>query len=101
MKLLRFFAAAIALAAAPVQAAFHLWAMNELFSNADGTVQFLELTALTGGQQFMTEQKLIVYPAAGGVREFTFPNDLPGDTTGRRMLIATQGFAASCGSPRH
>ena len=94
MKLLRFFAAAIALAAAPVQAAFHLWAMNELFSNADGTVQFLELTALTGGQQFMTEQKLIVYPAAGGVREFTFPNDLPGDTTGRRMLIATQGFAA-------
>src|SRR5690349_17038213 len=92
--ILRLLAALLALAALPVPAAFHLWTMNEVYSNADGTVQFLELTAITGGQQFMSNQMLTVFPTAGGQRSFTFPNDLPGDTSGRRMLIATQGFAA-------
>ena len=86
--------AVLALAAsAPAHAAFHLWTMNELYSSPDGRVQFLELTAITGGQQFMTGHMLSV--TAGGVtREFTFPRDLPGDTSGRRMLIGTASFAA-------
>jgi hypothetical protein len=33
----------------------------------------------------------------GPVNSFTFPSDLPGDTTGKRMLIGTNGL---CG-PRH
>ena len=68
--------------------------MNEVYSNSDGTVQFLELTAITGGQEFMEGHMLTVYPSIGGMRSFTFPSDLPGDTSGRRMLIGTQGFAA-------
>ena len=90
----QFLALALTLIVAPARADFHLWTMNEVYSNADGTVQFLELTALTGGQQFMAGHFLNVYPAAGGTHAFTFPTDLPGDTTGKRMLIATQGFAA-------
>src|SRR5258708_21976303 len=39
--------------ALPVSATFHLWQMSELYSNADGSVQFLELTALTSGQEFV------------------------------------------------
>lgn len=93
-RILRLLAVPALLLAAPVHAAFHLWTMNELYSNADGSVQFLELTAITGGQQFMSGHMLTVFPTAGGQRQFTFPNDLPGDTSGRRMLIATQGFAA-------
>ena len=80
-------------AALPASAAFHLWAMNEIYSNADGTVQYLELTALTGGQQFMSGQRL-TSTDGGATRAFTFPGNLPGDTSGKRMLIATQGFVA-------
>jgi len=73
----------------PASATFHLWQMNELYSNADGSVQFLELTALEGGQQFVQFHTL-----KAGSNSFTFPANLPGDTAGHRMLIGTQSFAA-------
>ena len=73
-------------------ATFHLWSMSELYSNADGTIQFLEMTALTGGQQFLMGHILVA--SAGGVNHaIAFDRNLPGDTAGRKMLIATQGFA--------
>jgi len=83
----------VALFALPASANFHLWAMNELYSNADGSVQFLELTALSSQQEFLNGHTL---QATGGgtTRTFTFPTNLPGDTQGHRMLNATQGFAA-------
>src|SRR5687768_13564618 len=92
MRVIVFFA--VWLAASPAFATFHLWQMNELYSNADGSVQFLEMTALTNGQQFLQGHTL--RSASGGTtRTFSFETDLPGDTpNGRRMLIATQGFAA-------
>ena len=82
--------------ALPASAAFHLWTMNELYSNADGTVQYLELTALSGSQQFLSGHELT---SSNGTttRTFTFPADLPGNTSGRRMVIATPGFAAAAG----
>ena len=92
-KLHRLLAAWLSLAVLQAGAAFHLWAMNELYSNADGSVQFLEMTAVTGGQQFLAGHTLIARSGAD-TRSFTFPANLPGDTGGRRMLIATQGFAA-------
>ena len=55
----------LALAALPAFAAFHLWAINEIYSNADGTVQFIELTALAGGQQFTSGHSLLA--SSGGV----------------------------------
>jgi len=91
--ILRALAIVLALAAAPAQAAFHLWAMNELYSNADGTVQFVELTALEAGQQFIAGHSLKA-SSGGNTNTFIFPSNLPGDTAGKRMLVATQGFAA-------
>jgi len=92
-RFIRLLAVALGLAAAaPAQAIFHLWALNELYSNSDGTVQFVELTALTGGQQFLSGQSLTA--TGTSTRVFVFPADLPGDTSGKRMIIATQGFAA-------
>lgn len=87
--------AAFALAAAslPASAIFHLWSIDELYSNADGTIQYLELRALAGGQQFLEGHEL-ASTHGGQVHVFTFPQDLPGDTSNRRMLIATEGFAA-------
>lgn len=79
--------------AVPAQAAFHLWGISEIYSNADGSVQFIELTALSGGQQFLAGQSLTSSQGTQNNR-FTFPSNLPGDTAGKTMLIATQGFAA-------
>ncbi len=86
---LRFAVAVFAFSCGPVFANFHLWAFSELFSSADGKVQFVEMRALTAGQQFLTGHSLV---ANGHV--FEFPHDLPGDTGGHSMLIATQSFAA-------
>ena len=89
------------------QAAFHLWKISEIYSNADGSVQFIELTALAAGQQFIAGHR-ITSSQGGQVKSFTFPTSLPGDTAVgagggyyggeeieyKSMLIATQGFAA-------
>ncbi len=82
--------------AIPASAAFHLWTMNELYSNASGSVQFLEVTALTGGQQFVAGHTLRS-TIGGTTQTFNIPSDLPGDTTGRRMLIATHDFVVPNG----
>jgi hypothetical protein len=75
------------------QATFHLWSITQLFSNQDGTVQFIEMTALTGGQQFLTGHTVTSTQGAT-THTFTFTTDLPADTTGRSLVIGTQGFAA-------
>lgn len=94
---------------------FHLWQIRELYSNTSGTVQFIELTALAGGQQFIGG-RTVTSAQAGLTRSFMFPTDLPGDTatvigddggyggcgaygtmcvtTYKSFLIGTQGFAA-------
>ena len=83
----------LAWAALPALASFHLWSINEVYSNADGTVQFIELTALAGAQQFVSNHAF--KSASGGVTHtYNVTADLPGDTSGRRFLFATAGFAA-------
>ena len=83
----------LALAALPSRALFHLWAIDEIYSNADGTVQYAELVAFSGSQQFLKNHTLVA-GTGPGARTFTFPADLPGDTAGKRMLIGTTAFAA-------
>ena len=85
-------------AAFPAAAAFHLWDMNELYSSADGSVQFLELTTSAGGQELLSGHTLT--SASGGVTHtFTFATNLPGDTAGHRFLVGTMGYAALAGVP--
>ncbi len=79
--------------AGTARASFHLWQLNEIYSNADGTVQFIELIALAGGQQFLTGHTITSSQGAT-THSFTFPLDLPGDTAGRTFLVGTAGFAA-------
>ena len=92
----RFVRALMLLAAAftaPAFANFHLWTMTELYSSPDGKVQFLELRALAGGQQFLSGHGL--RSSAGGVNhDFEFNTDLGGDTSGKTFLVGTQSFAA-------
>lgn len=72
---------------------FHLFQISKLYSNADGTVQFIELSALSGGQQFISGHTITSAHSGDTTRSFTFPSNLPGDTSSHSFLIGTQGFA--------
>jgi hypothetical protein len=98
--------------ALPANATFHLWYINEVYSNADGSVQYIEMKAAAAGQQFIRGHSIRT-SSGGSSNSYTFPNDLPGDsaeggggdpygyggsyggeTIYKTFLIATQGFAA-------
>lgn len=77
-------------------ASFHTFQIDELYSSPDGSVQFIELHEAFGvnGQQFLAGHTLTSTQGAA-TRTFVFPASLPdGLTAGKRVLIATPGFAA-------
>jgi len=83
------------IAASSAHAAFHLFRIQQLYTNADGSVQFVVLRECcnTDGENLLGGVPLRV-TEVGETRTFTFPTNLPsGDTAGRSVLIATQGFA--------
>jgi len=81
------------LSAAAASATFHLWQVREIYSNADGTVQFVELATSASGQEFLADHTVTSSQGAT-THSFTFPTNLPGDSAGRTFLIGTVGFAA-------
>src|SRR5262245_19290833 len=74
----------------------HLWRVTELFSNADGTIQFIEMTTCcgsAGGEVFLSGQHL-----SSNSHDFVFSGNLsPG--TNHHILLATTAFAALPGAP--
>lgn len=85
------------LATAPLAAADnHKWEIAEVFSSADGTVQFIELSNTSKDEHLLAGQRITT--ASGSV--LTFPSNLPSSNTeNRRVLIATAAFAAVPGAP--
>jgi hypothetical protein len=89
------FAAGMMLAASAVSATFHLFAIEQVFSNADGTVQFVVLRSPVNGEHLWAGQRLTAVGPGGVQTAYKFPTNLPNSgTAGKRVLIATQGFAA-------
>lgn len=97
---------AAALAAPAAHATFHTFQIQEIFSNADGTVQYMVLHESIGanGENFLSDHSLT---ATQGMttQTYIFPVDLPGgmcdfyscmggSTANSHVLIATAGFAA-------
>lgn len=104
MKTLRIWAgfgvalSALLAGAAPVSAASHLWRFNEIYSNSDGTIQFIEMKECCGASsEWGLSGKWILAVNAGN--QFFFDENLSGDTANRHLLIATAGFAALSGVP--
>jgi len=95
--------AMLALLAAPALASFHTWKIEQLYSNADGTLQFIVLHESLGadGESELTGQALT--STHGGVaKRYLFNHDLPGgggyyggssQTANKRLVIATVGVA--------
>ena len=84
--------AALALLATAAQASFHLWVIDQIFSDSSGDLQYIELSTTASGQTFMAGHQLT---ASQGATQhiFTFPSDLAGNTANKKLLIATQAFA--------
>jgi uncharacterized protein DUF5648 len=96
MSALRFLLlAGVALLAQPTSASFHLIHIDELYSNADGSLQYVVLIGDASGQNFLAGHTIISQHGSNAQKSVTFGNNLPsGSTNGRRILIATQSFAA-------
>jgi hypothetical protein len=68
-----------------------------VYSNADGTVQYVVMREVTGsdGESFWQGNLLTTTGSASGMQQFQFPSNLPSQSTASRsVLIATSGFAA-------
>lgn len=86
----------VSTAAHPCFAAFHLWDVKEVFSNQDGTVQFIELFTTAPGETAIDDHVLTA-TSDGNVVTFTLDHNLASPTTNKHLLFATAGFAALAG----
>lgn len=89
--------ALLCLAAAPAAAGIHTWDVREVFSNADGTVQFVELFDAGAGGNEVNVGNGSLTTSLGSFSWSNGPVAPP--TNGRRYLIATPAFAALPGAP--
>ena len=78
----------------PVQAAFHLWAIREIYSDASGTNQFIEYFTPNSSQQFLNGVNI-----TSGPRIYTFVGNLPGDSANRAFLVGTASIT-NFGAPK-
>ena len=95
-RLLQLAALAAALCALDAQAAFHRFMIDQVFSNADGTVQYVVLreTNNSNSQNAWSGRSFSTTDAAGTMKQITFGANLPStNTAGQSVLIATPGFA--------
>lgn len=83
------------------QASFHLWRIKEVYSNVDGSVQFIELIVpgANNGETQLNGKTITVTKPGGGTNTFTFDSNLVGSTGNKHLLIATPGFSLLPGAP--
>jgi hypothetical protein len=85
--------AVLALGVLFARADFHDWTITEIYSNADGSVQFIELTCPSSGENFLRGERIWCI-SGSRTNVFTFPTDLTGNTADAKLLLATPGFAS-------
>ena len=77
------------LLAVEAQAGHHRWDFTEVFSNDDGTVQFVELFSGFTGEHGLNGWTIT--STSGGT--FTFVGNLPGNSLNTWVLVGTTGYA--------
>jgi serralysin len=93
MKKTTLLAAAMALATPAAFPFAHLWDIQEVYTNPDGTVQFIEFFCAFEGEFFLSAAQLQLEVNGTAVNTLNFPDDLPGPTTvNRTFLAATANF---------
>ncbi len=92
-----FFGFAVFFLAANATAGIHTWDVVEVFSNSDGTIQYVELldVGLGGSETGVGNGSL-----SSSLHTFAWANGaVAAPTNGKRYLIATAAFAALPGAP--
>jgi hypothetical protein len=86
----------LAMGVSIAHAAFHLFKIQQIYSNADGTVQFVVLTSFVDGEDRWSGHYIASISLDQKTEHsYPFANDLPdGSTAGKSVLVATQGFAS-------
>ena len=75
---------------------FHEWKINQVYSNADGTLQFIEMFEPVSGDP--GQELLRGHAISSNSNVFNFPRDLAiSNTAGKKFLIGTAGLAAASG----
>jgi hypothetical protein len=74
----------------------HTWDVSEVFSNADGTIQFVELKENNGGN---TEGGVGNGQITSNAKVFAWSNGAVANTANKYYLVATQSFADLPGAP--
>jgi hypothetical protein len=85
--------------AAQAHAAFHLWAIREIYTNSSGNLQFIEMFDTFGGQPVTIGQPIAV-SNVGNTQTHTYnvTANTPGnDTFNHALLFGTAGLAAAGG----
>ena len=88
----------------PAKADLHTWAINEIFSNAAGNVQFIEMRELFGsnGQDKLATSSSFAHTFDTNAINpaYTYLTDLPNAATANKLfLMATSDFDALPNSP--
>jgi len=88
----------VAVLVTPAKAAFHKFRIDQVYSNADGSVQYIVMLESTGSNLenlWSTGASLRATPTGGTARSMPFTTNLPStETASHSVLIATPGFAA-------
>lgn len=91
------FVGALAVSSPLVIAGSHTWKFVEAFSNADGTIQFIEFGELNGAP---AENAINTHTMSSNTKNFSIGgSSAPGSTAFKRFLVATPAFAALPGAP--
>ncbi|HEX7010580.1 MAG TPA: hypothetical protein VF184_11390 [Phycisphaeraceae bacterium] len=95
------FAMVLGVACLPAWASQHLWGISELYSNADGTVQFLELFDASDFEHLVGGFTIFTYNSDQSQQHsFTFPSNLTTFfTANHHLLLATSAFASLPDAP--
>lgn len=85
--------------AVPALGASHSWRINEIFSNASGTVQFIELKEAFGNTAENGVNGKTMFSVGNNATFYTITANVSGNTASRHLLFATAAFAALPGAP--
>ncbi len=82
------------IAATSAHASHHLWNFSEIFSNADGTVQYMELFTADANEQLVG-----AFGVTSNTHTFNFVTNLPSAATANTwILVATASFTGKPGA---
>ena len=89
-------AAGILAMSGTARASFHLFDIQEVYTNNTGSVQFIELFTVSGGQQSLGGHTL-TFQINSAIQNTLNLSALPGDTRNKSFLVGTSNLTALYG----